>query len=687
MFFSQNKVLGCVLLLSTFFNPVAGISGLFCVLLSIAITTALNYPRDTINAGIYSFNSLLLGLAFGTFYEVNAYYVIWLIVACLLVVMVTVILAERLGRLGLPVLSLPFIFCFWLILLGANNVFDNRLLQKSSFIVQEIYNTSLDSTFNLSSYAGLFFRSLSAIIFQNSVIVGLLVAVGLLIHSRIAFCLLIIGFIAACCFNSATGVYPNGISYYYLGANFMMTSVAVGSFFLIPSGRSYLVAILCIPIVFLLSNAFSGLLSLYNLPIFSLPFCAVNIILLYFLLLRKSPGKLQLVPLQHYSPERNLYQFLNQKERLSGLKYFPLQLPFMGNWTVSQGYEGSITHKSDWAEALDFVIKDDEAKTYKLPGISPEDFYCFNKPVLACGDGIVANVIDHVNDNAIGEENNRENWGNTVVIKHLEGLYSKVSHLKKGSVKVKTGDLVKRGDLIGLCGNSGRSPEPHLHFQVQATPYIDAKTIAYPFDHYSSNKGEDFNSFAIPSEGEVICAPNINGSIKKAFDLQPGYTATIEAASGKESIEVFADELGQTYIYSKRTEALAYFVNDGTLFYFTSFYGDKRSLLYYFYLAAYKVNFSDGAMVKDAYPLQISPNKFKLWLQDLVAPFYRFIDLNYQSEAGQLRGNIIISSAQYQGKKLVMNAGIQIRNNAIDKFEIHIHGKDIQAQWLKGSIY
>ncbi|WP_432329629.1 hypothetical protein ACRQ5D_16800 [Mucilaginibacter sp. P25] len=108
-----------------------------------------------------------------------------------------------------------------------------------------------------------------------------------------------------------------------------------------------------------------------------------------------------------------------------------LNLPFMGYWTVSQGYNGSITHKGEWGQALDFVITDDEQKTFQHPGTLPEHFYCFNKPVLACGDGVVELVVNHVEDNDIGEENLKENWGNTVVVRHAAGLYSKLSHLKK----------------------------------------------------------------------------------------------------------------------------------------------------------------------------------------------------------------------------------------------------------------
>ena len=693
MFFSQNKALGGILLLVSFLNPVAGASALFCVLLSIGLTQTLGYHRETINAGIYSFNGLLLGLAFGTFYHVNLYYIIWLIFTCVIVVMLSVILTDRLGKLGLPVLSLPFIICFWLVLLGGNNVFTNGLLPQNDDVVRNVYSNAANLTgfhnylsINWPCYICLFFRSLSATLFQDNIITGVLIGIGLLIHSRITFCLMVVGFIAAVGFNGITNIYPNGISYYYLGANFMMASAAIGSFFLVPSVRSYLWAILCIPVIFLLTNAFSSLFALYNLPVFSLPFCVVNIGLVYFLLLRKNPGKLQLVAVQHYSPERNLYQFINQQKRLDDLKYFRFNLPFMGAWTVSQGYDGSITHKTDWAQALDFVIEDEDKKTFQLPGTLPEHFYCYNKPVLACGDGVVANVVIHIDDNIIGEINTADNWGNTVVIRHLDGLYSKVSHLKKDSIKVKAGDIVKQGDLLGLCGNSGRSPIPHLHFQVQTTPYVDAKTLAYPFAYYLKQNGNDtqLKTFETPVEGEVILPVVINKTIKSAFNFQPGDTATLKADNGiSESIEVYMDEFSQTYIYSKEAGALAYFINNGNSFYFTSFYGDENSLLYYFHLAAYKILFSENDnMATDTFPMQLYPDKFKLWLQDIIAPFYHYLSLGYQSNMSKDKAVLVIKSSQFTNNKQEMDASIVISGNSIQEFTVNIKQRHIKVQWV-----
>jgi murein DD-endopeptidase MepM/ murein hydrolase activator NlpD len=49
-------------------------------------------------------------------------------------------------------------------------------------------------------------------------------------------------------------------------------------------------------------------------------------------------------------------------------------------------------------------------------------------------------------------------------------LYSMSGHLVPGSVRVKAGARVRRGQVLGACGNSGNSSEPHLHFQLQDGP-------------------------------------------------------------------------------------------------------------------------------------------------------------------------------------------------------------------------
>jgi len=702
LFFSQNKILGVILLLVSFFNPFAGAAGLAAVLIALIYTTFAGYaPRD-IREGLYSFNSLLFGIGMGTFYHFNIAFAIWLMFGCLLCSFINLLFCKWSGKYKLPFLSLPFIITFWILFSAANGIFNMQLQQRFSIILNELSASQAIlqpaaikalAAVSFPYYADLFFRSLSAILFQNNAVAGLLISIGLLIHSRIAFSVLVISFISAILFNGLTHTFPDGISYYHLGSNIMLPAMAIGSFYLIPSFRSYIWGILLIPLTFLLIIAATRILGVFDLPVISLPFFMITVLLLTVLRSNHQANTVLLTPMQYYSPEYNLYQYRNGLNRPEG-RFFNIKLPFMGKWLVSQGYYGNITHKDQWGQALDFVITDEEDKTAKSPATLPEHFYCYNKPVLACADGIVESLTDHIEDNPIGQVNTRDNWGNSIVIRHAAGLYSKVSHLKQNSIKVRVGDFVKQGDVIALCGNSGRSPEPHLHFQLQATPYIGSKTVSYPISYYltGANVNTQLQSYSIPQQGEEISSVATNTLLRRAFLFQPGYTARLTTASGhSETLEVQTDQFNQTYFYSKETEAVAYFNINDTSLSFLSFEGSKRSLLYFFYLAAYKVIFIDQLKVQDTYPLQLLANKGTQWLQDLVAPFYQYVKLDYESRSFQEGEGIRISSRQtkkaYGKTSALMSATIQINQGGIVNFRINLNGQQTEAKWVTESTY
>jgi hypothetical protein len=76
-------------------------------------------------------------------------------------------------------------------------------------------------------------------------------------------------------------------------------------------------------------------------------------------------------------------------------------------------------------------------------------------------------------------------WGNYVTIYDERGFYVSISHLMKDSITVKEGDWVEKGAFIGKCGNSGYSPQPHIHAQVQKTDRITSDTLPFSFISYT----------------------------------------------------------------------------------------------------------------------------------------------------------------------------------------------------------
>ena len=163
-----------------------------------------------------------------------------------------------------------------------------------------------------------------------------------------------------------------------------------------------------------------------------------------------------------------------------------IQAPFDGEWHVpSAGRSSLVTHHwtplADQQYAVDFFIERD-GHTYDG---DPEDltsYYCWDEPMLAPAAGTVVAAEDIHADQPIGSQDGDNPAGNTVVIEFGPDLYVQLSHLRSGSVTVDTGDQVEAGDVIGRCGNSGFSLEPHLHMQVQDTPQSN--------NHHSRGDGE-----------------------------------------------------------------------------------------------------------------------------------------------------------------------------------------------------
>jgi murein DD-endopeptidase MepM/ murein hydrolase activator NlpD len=102
--------------------------------------------------------------------------------------------------------------------------------------------------------------------------------------------------------------------------------------------------------------------------------------------------------------------------------------------------------------------------------------------------------------------------GNLIIIKHAEGEYSLLAHFKQNSIRVKIGDKVTKGQTIGLCGNSGNSSEPHLHFQVQNTPFFEdeasMKTFFESLVVRRPGKSEVYDNYS-PEKGDIV-SNNLN---------------------------------------------------------------------------------------------------------------------------------------------------------------------------------
>jgi hypothetical protein len=259
----------------------------------------------------------------------------------------------------------------------------------------------------------------------------------------------------------------------------------------------------------------------------------------FFQSLSTEYGKIQKMDRPRYTPpsqavfpahlERGILDIkivLDDQDKIIGLWFLPhtadipvpeknkteLYLPFKGRWLVAWGGDTKELNQHHDAPnqrfAFDFLGIDENGKTRKGASETNEDYLAFGREILAPADGLVTDAIDGVRDNLPGSMNPYSALGNAVFIQHSENEVSVLAHLKQKSITVKAGDKVKKGQTIGLCGNSGNSSEPHLHYHLQNTPIIqDGTGIKCFFQKVpaDSNKTELKANYS-PIKNEVIVA-------------------------------------------------------------------------------------------------------------------------------------------------------------------------------------
>lgn len=646
MFFSDNRWFALALFVASFTDFYVGVSGLSAVVMALVLGKILGFHSGFLSNGTYTYNVLLVGLTMGAYFRLNAVFFVVLLLASLITLLLSVWLSASLALKKLPMLSLPFVLGIWIILLSTRHFHAMGLNERGIYLYNDLSGfggIGLVSLYLHLTDLGLppllvvYFKSMGAIFFQNHILSGLIITIGLLMFSRIAFSLSVIGFLSGYFFCTLVQGNLSDLEYSYIGFNYILTAMAIGGFFLVPSIGSYSLAAVSAPLVSLFVGALGSVASGYMLSLYSLPFTLVVLLILHAINNRYHPNHLHLVQYQLFSPEKNLYLFRHYTGRFRKEVPVHIHLPFYGEWTVSQAHDGALTHKDDWRYALDFVVADDDLKTYRLPGQQLSDYYCYQLPVLAPADGEVVTIEEGIGDNAIGDVDLQHNWGNTIIIKHAEQLYSKLSHLKKESFKVKTGDRVRKGDVLALCGSSGRSPEPHLHFQLQAVPYIGAKTLDYPLSYYVSREHTIYklHSFEVPAEGAQVTRPLPAPLLTEAFHFVPGmklaFDVKKENQSETECWEVMTNSANLSYLYCSKTASSAWFSNNGTMFYFTSFSGDEESLLYYFYLGAQKIllSYYRDLVIEDRLPPGVFYKGPLKIVQDVVAPFCLFLKTTF----------------------------------------------------------
>jgi len=715
IFFAINRFLGLLLLMVTFLDWWVGISGLLAVGVANLTAYLFGYSPFAIRKGLYGFNSLLVGLGIGVYFAFDWRVALLITLSSLATLFITIALEGWLYSRRLPYLSIPFLIVIWLLTASFPYFTELGLNLRSIYLENQLYAIGgiplvkayqwFESNVSLPFSLKLYFESLGAIFFQFHVVAGIIIALGLLIHSRQAFIYSLIGFFLAYAFLNWLGVDDITMATSYYGFNFILTAIAIGTFFYVPTWASLVLVVVSILVLALSTVGLANIMSMFHLPVYSLPFNFIVLTVLFALRLRHKQGRLLFEPpVQLKNPEQNAYFYLEKGNDFFSL-YLNAGLPVLGKWTINQGFDGKYTHKGDWRFAWDFVIVDSQGKEFKSTGLKLEDYYCYNKPVVAVADGTVVEIADGIEDNPVGEVNTRHNWGNSIVVSHGYGIYSQYSHLKKGSIKVKRGEIVKKGQIIAHVGNSGRSQYPHLHFQFQPFPTIGSKTIRVPFSNYLEYPDgikAKFVPQGFPQEKQIISNIDIIPEIQKALSFPPQttLTGTMTINNKKTSFYIIADIdiMNNPYLKCLDDGSVMYFRNLTPFFRSINFHGKKSSPLFFLFNALYFVPYtvSKGTVFHASMPVYINHPLALLLLQDITINLFKFLETKYFIKVVDV-DNILkptfvsfhVEIINLMGQKTInkSEAMLKLAMNGKSTLQYTTGRKTIQLEWEKGFLY
>lgn len=530
--FSDSALLGLLLLIVTFVSPIVGLSGLIGLITALLLSRIAGFEPSDSKSGVCGFNSLILSMAFAYYYP-NAllysnpgFYLFSLITASIFTLFLYLVLNYFTQMwIRMPSMSLAFsisatMIWYYFAKIGylANYVHDKPLL--------------FDVPIALPDFWRMYFVSLGSIFFSPTVLSGMAIALALLIISRIGFGLSLWGWLLCSWLLQAVGM-GSGEGMFYPGFNIILIVMAVGSVYLIPGKAAFVLASLAAFFGFMLTILMSNTFHYYNpftlhyvplaVPVFAFPINIIVFLVVFTLRLRTHQVKPLMNDYGVFVPERALLLNQEKVKRFKEADIPQFAMPLNGEWRVTQGHHGSHTHKLEWAFAWDFEIEDIRGNKFSGEAHKLHDYYAFSKPIYAAAAGYVSKVFDGILDNEIGDINSHYNWGNYISISHGWGLYSLYAHLKNGSATVKEGDYVSQGSKLGLVGNSGRSPFPHLHFQIQAGPDVGSRTILSHLVNYKLRHTEDqyrFVSSGIPCEGDFVSALVPQSKLQNILNLQ-----------------------------------------------------------------------------------------------------------------------------------------------------------------------
>jgi hypothetical protein len=205
-----------------------------------------------------------------------------------------------------------------------------------------------------------------------------------------------------------------------------------------------------------------------------------------------------------------------------------LSLPVAGRMIVYDGHDFYGHHRrlglaDDFARQLgitsnfmrysyDFIPVDSEGAMSRGDEADNRSWFGYGTQVLAPGDGRVVAAVDTAKDDrqivmqAVMQDVIAM-YGNYLVIDHGNGEFSMLGHIRQGSLQVRVGDAVRRGQHVAGMGAAGSSKMPHLHYELRTGPGMrGVEGLPAYFQDYTRHLGSRRIrvSRGAPDTGEIV---------------------------------------------------------------------------------------------------------------------------------------------------------------------------------------
>ncbi|MCB9471897.1 MAG: urea transporter [Candidatus Obscuribacterales bacterium] len=578
-----------------------GFMGLLGGVSTIAFRSVLRFPP--LAHDIEVVNGILVGLMIGASYSCDARSIMVTIISGLLVVIVSALLNDSSGRwLRLPLLGSPYVLVSYLIISVAG-------VLKLSPLALAPLSTSAPAT--VLSAIGAFY-------FNPTALGGILVLAAIAVSSPYLFMLSLASALSGTFVLGLMEISQTNALHMLALMNAVLTAIILGGLFARPGAKSFIVAMaastLALPVTVSVSTILWGL----GLPALASPF----LVTVYAALAALSAERgrfwsgfwLRLPTL----PERSLELYKLSSSRGVDEESLALKAPVSGTWQIYQGFFGPHTHQSPWQYSLDF-FKTIDGKSHSDSGTELSDYYCFAAPVLSPVFGVVVAMESGLADNPPSQMDLANVWGNYILIRLDCGAYLKLAHLKQDSIRVELLSRVVPGQTLALCGNTGRSPQPHLHMHVQKEMAVTSSTLPFHLtsvvkrDAGSDNEPLYTLNFR-PEENESFSTPQINTALKKGLNLPIGGKLDFDVVEGigrssKRSLSVEVDLSGQFSLVSDRGARACFTSNDELIAFYNRTGPDD--VFFDCFLLSYGVTpFLDGHVSwMDAPPFRLFPGR------------------------------------------------------------------------------